>query len=137
MTFEHADNLCARIIAFMRKRGGPYTDMPQDYLQWVILTTLAANQFVVRIDRHGVRYFACWFWLDDTDMERAKRRERPENIHGGNNLYVAEVVSRGEPGDAVQMIRRIRKRCEHLAKNAYWHQHTRNNRLCRLWKENK
>ena len=70
-------------------------------------------------------------------MERAKRRERPENIHGGNNLYVAEVMSRGEPGDAVQMIRRIRKRCEHLAKNAYWHQYTRNNRLCRLWKEKK
>lgn len=142
MTFEQADTLTERIIAFMRERGGPYTDMPQDHLQWVILSTLSANQFVIRIDREGIRYFACWLWLSDRDMDGIRpaapgHRILPTTVNTGLNLYVAEVVSRGEPGDAVQMIRRIRKRCEHLAKNAYWHQYTRNNRLCRLWKEKK
>lgn len=142
MTFEQADNLTERIIAFMRERGGPYTDMPQDHLQWVILSTLSANQFVIRIDREGVRYFACWLWLNDRDMDGIRpiapeRRVRPSAVNTGINLYVAEVVSRGEPGDAVQMIRRIRKRCEAISKNTYWHQPKRNHRFCARWKENK
>ena len=137
MTFEQADRLTARIIAFMIEQGGPYPTMDLAYLQRCILETLARNQFVIRIDKKGIRYFANWFWLDDEALE-GFTSENPEervypDIDCGDRLYVCEVVSRGEAGDAREMIRRIRQKCEKRQKGTFWHQAHRNHRLC-TWK---
>jgi hemolysin-activating ACP:hemolysin acyltransferase len=140
MTFEQADILCARIIAFLRGLGGPYTEMAEDYLQWAVLSALATGQYVLRIDRRGIRYFACYWMLDREDLAAflptdPHQRVRPEKIVGGSLMYVAEVGSRGEPGDAREMIRRLRQREErHGSKGVYWHQPHRAHRVC-TWKE--
>jgi|LGVE01.1.fsa_nt_gb hemolysin-activating ACP:hemolysin acyltransferase len=142
MTFEQADKLAQQIIAFMRQMGGPYTDLSEEYLQWTVLGALSTGQFVLRIDGKGIRYFACWWWLDDEQLGLVKpedptHRIRPQNIRSGPNVYVAEVASRGEPGDGTQLVRRIYKKVKPHMKNAYWHQAHRKHRLCTLKKEHK
>lgn len=140
MTFEQADKLAQRIITFMRKMGGPYPDLSDEYLQWCVLGALSTRQFVLRIDAKGIRYFACWWWLDDLQLERMKPEDpglriRPVNIRSGPNLYVAEVASRGEPGDGRQLIRRIRTLTSKHFKNAYWHRVQSGNKFRTFRKE--
>lgn len=131
MTFEQADRLCGKIITFARSMGGPYPDMDENYLVWTILSTLGAGQFVLRIDSKGIRYFANWYKVNADDLEKVKRLETPSSICGGEFVYVAEVISRGEPGDAAHMIRRIRK-MNKGHKGAFWHQAHRNSRFCTI-----
>jgi hemolysin-activating ACP:hemolysin acyltransferase len=135
MDFEQADKLCTRIIDFSVEQGGPYPDMDKGYLQWVILSALGSSQFVIKIDRQGIRYFACWWWMNQEALDDFHAtREIPRSIDCGNLLYVAEVISRGVKNDAREMIRRIRKSCELFTIKAYWHQPHRASRLC-SWKE--
>lgn len=140
MTFDQADTLCGRIIAFLRSLGGPYPEMDEGYLQRVVLECLATRQFVLRIDREGIRYFACWWWLDRERLDAflsddPEQRVFPDDIRSGPFFYVVEVGSRGEDGDARQMIRRLRNAAKGM-QESYWHQAHRNHRVCR-WKENR
>jgi len=140
MTFEQADKLTQRIIAFMRQQGGHYPYRTDEYLQWCVLSTLATGQFIIRIDGKGIRYFACWYWLDDEQLEKIlpenpEHRTRPTNINSGPNLYLPEVVSRGETGDTLEIMKKIRKRTGRVFKNAYWHRYQHDNQFRKYRKE--
>lgn len=139
MTFEQADVLTERIIAFLIGTGGPYPNMDLAYLQQSVLMSLAAGQFVLRIDKKGIRYFANYWMLDKEQLEAflpviADHRVMPTNVASGDYMYVADVGSREEAGDARKLIRRLRQKEEHRVKGVYWHQAHRRDRVCK-WKE--
>jgi hemolysin-activating ACP:hemolysin acyltransferase len=136
MTFEQADNLTERIIAFLISTGGPYPDISLDYLQRSVLMSLAAGQFIMEEDEKGIRYFISYWMLDKESLEEflpvmSDHRIMPTNAVSGDYMYVSEVGSRGEVGDARKMIRRLRQKEEHRIRGCYWHQHKRNNRVCK------
>ena len=118
MTFEHADKLCAKIVAFMIKCGRNYTVDRTGELQRIIIVSLATGQFVIRMRGDGsIRYFACFWFTDDIDSVTQEERVMPSDTTIGKDMFVAEVASDGERGNTIDMIRRL---LPLKRGNAYW-----------------
>lgn len=108
MTFKHADKLCAKIVAFMLKCGRNYTIDRLGELQHIVIVSLATGQFVIRMRGDGsIRYFACFWFVDDIDSVLATDSVIPEETTVGPNMYVAEAASDGRSGNTVDMVRRL------------------------------
>ena len=118
MTFEHADKLCAKIVAFMIKCGNTYTVDRVRELQRIVIVSLATGQFVIRIRGDGsIRYFACFWFVDDIESITQENRVMPKDTTIGKDMFVAEVASDGERGNTIDMIRRL---LPLKRGNAYW-----------------
>jgi hemolysin-activating ACP:hemolysin acyltransferase len=124
MKFKEADKLCARIIRFMRKQGGPYITADQDYLQWVVLTALATKQYELKQDEKGIVYFICWWWLDQESLDdfaalNDDERVQPSSVCCGPHLYGVDCVAR--KGHGFEMTRTIKNLFKNNGQSIQWH----------------
>lgn len=131
MTFEEADAICSELITWLRSRGGPYPTMDEGYLQTVILSALATGQYVMKRDDEDIRYFACYWLLDQASFDAFDAaRTLPKSFNCGTIMYVAEVASRGVKGDSRELIHRLNDLTREQRAAICWHQPHRNYRSC-------
>lgn len=118
MTSEQAEKLYQMILK-------SYGEL--NYQQTVnIMESLALNQFVIKIKKGAVEWFAAYWKLTDENKEIAAEGVRPLSIIGGKNTYIVEaVVKNGMRG----MITALRKKAG--TRWAGWHRALKKNKYCK------
>ena len=105
--------LADRILQFMEFNSTLYAGMNRTYLRKAIEDCVRVNQFVYKPEKYVFLY-----WLvTDNDIDGILEKVMPENITGGNILYVAECccIDTESMKEGINILRRL------PFEGAFWH----------------
>lgn len=118
--------LCNIICDFLVSCGGNYHRVTAT-LQEKVLLCLASRQFVIKIKDNDIKYFCCWFRVDEEGMDCLKERILPTNVFEGDRVYICELgLSKGQ--SIKEVINRLYKQNPD-AKEAFWHRPRKQDRV--------
>ncbi len=122
MTFEQADKLFTLIM----ESYGEQTGLGQTERN--IIHGLGTGQFVIKIKKGKVKWFATYWRLSKEDVERVKQAEPATDVCHGEFIYITEaVVITGKQG-MKEMISALRAKAQ--SRWAYWHRHKKGSKFC-------
>jgi len=118
MSFEEACSLCDEIMEFLLSCGGVYSSITPE-TEGKILDCIVTNQFCIRRDGNGSIIHALFFWkVLKQDIAIILRGERPQEIHGGDTLFVIE---HGSKSDHLRdIIKELRMICGSNITGVFW-----------------
>lgn len=102
MTSEQAENLYQMICKAYRNKDYPLNEEHDK----VIMTALATGQFVIKIKKGEVEWFAAYWQLTAENAERVRQRIEPTSVLHGEHIYIAEAVNNGSMKEMVAALRK-------------------------------
>lgn len=107
------------IIDFLTDCGGPYSDGVGNFTVYSIFYCLGSLQYVIKKDESGIKWFACYWKIDKTDIESVKERMRPADISYGDTVYVVACGCKDK--DGLKEIRRAIREKSKGCQGVFWH----------------
>lgn len=122
MTEQEVNELYLEIVEFMESLD---YEVDEDVQKNIILALASGQYSIGRSRRKNIKWFTCWWKLDEHGLDCVLHRLRPPYIVGGNNLYGVEFAVK--PGFIKDACKDFRKKGAPYT-GIYWHRY-KNNRL--------
>lgn len=111
--------VCDMVCDFLIECGGSYKRVTPS-LQEKILVCLASRQFIIKVRDGQVKQFACWFRINEDDVDDVVNRILPLDVFTGNIVYVSEIGNMEGKRGMCEIAQRMRK-MNPDAKEVFWH----------------